>query len=166
MCFPVVNFPLRTTFVQTTSGRLLILLRDFIFQPFSMIDFISPTIKDHYIKGKCAKCFREGITKSWTYYHFAARPVVKNFSKQLQQTNILITNKNIQMTRLEKNQLISKRNKGRSNYFCSKLFLANIPLMVQYFEQFTNNRFLDQYCERLFHAFHDVPILYPLKLSK
>ena len=78
-CFLVVNL----SFLQTTSGRLLILLRDFIFQPFSMIDFISPTIKDHYIKGKCAKCFREGITKSWTYYHFAARPVVKNFSKQL-----------------------------------------------------------------------------------
>ena len=78
MCFPVVNFPLRTTFVQTTSGRLLILLRDFIFQPFSMIDFISPTIKGHYMKCICSKCFREGITKSWIYYQFAARTAVKN----------------------------------------------------------------------------------------
>ena len=78
MCFPVVNFPLRTTFVQTTSGRLLILLRDFIFQPFSMIDFISPPIKDHYIKCICSKCFREAITKSWIYYQFSTRTVVKN----------------------------------------------------------------------------------------
>ena len=64
--------------LQTTSGRMLILLRDFIFQPFSMIDFISLTIKDHYIKCICSKCFREGITKSWIYYQLAARTVVKN----------------------------------------------------------------------------------------
>ena len=64
-CFPLVNFSLRTPFLQTTSGRLLILLRDFIFQPFSMIDFISPTVKDHYIKCICSKCFIEGISKSW-----------------------------------------------------------------------------------------------------
>ena len=67
------------------------------------------------------------------------------------------------MTRLERNrQLISKRDKDkerRSNYFCSKLFLVNIPFMVQYFEQFTNNGFLDWYYERLcVTLFHDVPI--------
>ena len=53
-------------------------LRDFIFQPFSMIDFISPPIKDHYIKCICSKCFREAITKSWIYYQFSTRTVVKN----------------------------------------------------------------------------------------
>ena len=48
------------------------------------------------------------------------------------KTNFLITNKNIKMTRLEKNRyLIPKRDKERkSNYFCSKIFLANIPFMV------------------------------------
>ena len=72
------------------------------------------------------------------------------------------------MTRLEKNrQLISKRDKERSNYFCCELFLANIPFMVQYFEQFTNNGFLDSCYERpCFTLFHDVPILYYLKLSQ
>ena len=41
----------------------------------------------------------------------------------------LITNKNMQMTRLEKNKyLVSKRDKGRrSNYFCSKLLLPIFP---------------------------------------
>ena len=77
-CFPVMNFPLRALCLQSTSGRLLILLRDFIFQPFSMIDFISPTIKGHNMKCICSKCFREGITKSWIYYQFAARTAVKN----------------------------------------------------------------------------------------
>ena len=73
------------------------------------------------------------------------------------------------MTRLEKSrQLISKGDKERrNNYFCSKLFLANIPIMVKYFEQFTKNGFLDWYYERLWLThFGDVPILYHLKLSK
>ena len=78
--FSVVSFPIRTAFLQTTSGQLLILLHDFIFQSFSMIDLISPTIKDHYIKCKFSKCFREGITKSSIYYQFAARTVVKNLA--------------------------------------------------------------------------------------
>ena len=48
------------------------------------------------------------------------------------------------MTWLEKNRLISKPDKERkSNYFCSKSFLINIPFMDWYFEQFTNNEFLD-----------------------
>ena len=73
-CFPV-NFAkfLRIPSLQNTSGRLL-LFCDFIFHTFSIIDFISPTIKDHYMK--CSKCFREGI--SWIYYQFAVRTVVKN----------------------------------------------------------------------------------------
>ena len=69
------------------------------------------------------------------------------------------------MSWLEKSrQLISKRDKeGRSNYFCSKLFLVNITFTVQYFEQFTNNEFLDWHYERLcFTSFQDVPILCPL----
>ena len=73
------------------------------------------------------------------------------------------------MTRLEKSrQLISKGDKERrNNYFCSKLFLANIPIMVKYFEQFTKNGFLDWYYERLWLThFGDVPILYHRKLSK
>ena len=55
------------------------------------------------------------------------------------------------MTWLEKNrQFILKRDKEkRSNYSCSKLFLANIPFMLYYFEQFTDNEFLDWYFERL-----------------
>ena len=65
------------------------------------------------------------------------------------------------MTWLEKNrQLISKRDKERrSNYFCSKLFLANIPFMVQHFEKFTNNGLLDWCYEKIcLTLFHSVPI--------
>ena len=80
-----VNFAkfLRKPFSDNISGRLL-LLRDFNFQTFSIIDFISPTIKDHSIKCICPNCFREGITKSWIYYQFAARTVVKNLLPGLQ----------------------------------------------------------------------------------
>ena len=83
-CFPenLAKF-LRIPFLQNTSGRLL-LYRDFIFQTFSIIDFISPTIKDHCIKCICSKCFREGITESWIYYRFAARTVMKNLLPGLQ----------------------------------------------------------------------------------
>ena len=59
------------------------------------------------------------------------------------------------MTWLEKNRyLILKRDKERrSNYFCSELFRANIPFMVQCIEQFTNNGFLNWYYEDFFQAF-------------
>ena len=46
-------------------------MRDFIFHTFTIIDFISPTIKDHYMKCVYSKCFREDI--SWIYYQFAVR---------------------------------------------------------------------------------------------
>ena len=77
-CFPG-NFAkfLRTPFLENISGRML-LLRDFDFQTFSIIDFILPRIKYHNIKCICSECFREGITKFWTYYQFAIRTVVKN----------------------------------------------------------------------------------------
>ena len=86
--FSCCEFSSKNTFLQTTSGQLLILLCDFIFEPFSMIDFISPTNKDHYIKCICSKCFWEGITKSWIYYQFVARTVVnKYFNNEQKQTN-------------------------------------------------------------------------------
>ena len=86
--FSCCEFFSKNTFLQTTSGQLLILLCDFIFEPFSMIDFISPTNKDHYIKCICSKCFWEGITKSWIYYQFVARTVVnKYFNNEQKHTN-------------------------------------------------------------------------------
>ena len=70
---------------------------DFIFQTFSIIDFISPTIKGQNIKCICSKCFREGITKFWIYYQFydkewgekpATSTVVrKYFSNEQKHTN-------------------------------------------------------------------------------
>ena len=76
--FSCCEFSSKNTFCTDHLWTTAILLRDFIFQPFSMIDFISPTIKGHYMKCICSKCFREGITKSWIYYQFAARTAVKN----------------------------------------------------------------------------------------
>ena len=66
------------------------------------------------------------------------------------------------MTGLGKNQLISKRDKERNKYFFSKFFLAGIPFMVQYFYQFTHNRFLDWCYERLVsHFFTMFPFYIP-----
>ena len=76
--FSCCEFSSKNTFCTDHLWTTAILLRDFIFQPFSMIDFISPTIKGHNMKCICSKCFREGITKSWIYYQFAARTAVKN----------------------------------------------------------------------------------------
>ena len=76
--FSCCEFSSKNTFCTDQLWTTAILLRDFIFQPFTMIDFISPTIKGHYMKCICSKCFREGITKSWIYYQFAARTAVKN----------------------------------------------------------------------------------------
>ena len=76
--FSCCEFSSKNTFCTDHLWTTAILLRDFIFQPFSMIDFISPPIKDHYIKCICSKCFREAITKSWIYYQFSTRTVVKN----------------------------------------------------------------------------------------
>ena len=83
-CFPgsFAKF-LRTPFLENISGRML-LLRDFNFQTFSIIDFVLPTIKYHNIKCICSECFREGITKFWTYQQFAIRTVVKNLPPGLQ----------------------------------------------------------------------------------
>ena len=141
---------------KNTFFREQLLLRDFIFQTFSINDFIPPTIKDHNIKCICSKCFKDGITKSWIYYQFAARTVVKN----------LPANKQKHVNDLARKELVDfKKKQRRSNYFCSKLFLANISFMFSILN--TLNGSLDWYDERLcFTLFRDVPILYPLKLSK
>ena len=53
----------------------------------------------------------------------AARTVVNNFFKNEQK----YTDDSVRQEKM----LISKRDKERrSNYFCSKLFLVNIPIMV------------------------------------
>ena len=79
------------------GGTSSIILRNFIFQTFSIINFILPAIKDQYQKCICMKCFREGITKSWISYQFyhkewveklAARTVVnKYFNNEQKHTN-------------------------------------------------------------------------------
>ena len=82
---------------KTFSGRLLLLCA-FNFQTFAIIDFISPTIKDHNIKCLCSKCLREVLLNPGYITNlssgedcskkFAARTVVnKYFNNEQKHTN-------------------------------------------------------------------------------
>ena len=126
-CFPG-NFAkvLRTPFLENISRRLL-LLRDFNFQAFSIIYFISPTIKDHNIKCICSKCFREGITNSWIYYQFVIRTVVKNLPPGT-VVNKYFNNKQKHTNGSARKELLDFNKRQWKKEYCSRLFLRIFPL--------------------------------------
>ena len=123
---------------QQSRGSLTtpsIALRYFIFETFTIIDFISPPTKtitkNVYVRSLSERIllnsgygtnFTCDLHKEWDD-KIAARTVVNNFFKNEQK----YTDDSVRQEKM----LISKRDKERrSNYFCSKLFLVNIPIMV------------------------------------
>ena len=122
---------------QQSRGGLTtpsIALRYFIFQTFTIIDFISPTTKtitkNVYIQSFSERMllnpgYRTNFTcdlhKEWDEKLTARAVANKYFNNELKYTNDSIR---------KEQMLISKRDKERrSNYFCPKLLL-NIPIMV------------------------------------
>ena len=111
--------------VYTTPS---VALSDFIFKAFSIIDFISSTIKtitkNVYVWSVSERVLlNPGYSTNFTYdlhkewgEKFAASTVGNVFFKH--------TNDSIR-----KEQIVSFK-KRRSSYFCFKFFLANIPFMV------------------------------------
>ena len=123
---------------QLSRGGLTtpsIALRDFIFQTFTIIDFISPPTKT-ITKNVYVQSFSErmllnpgyrtnftcALLKEWDEKLTARAVANKYFNNEPKYTNDSIR---------KEQMLISKRDKERrSNYFCSKLLLVNIPIMV------------------------------------
>ena len=107
---------------QQSRGGLTtpsVALRYFIFETFTIIDFISPTTKT-ITKNEYLRSLSERILLNSGY---GTRTVVNNFFNNEQK----YTDDSVRQEKM----LISKRDKERrSNYFCSKLFLVNIPIMV------------------------------------
>ena len=112
-----------------------IALRDFIFQFFTIIDVVSPPTKI-ITKNVSVQSFSErmllnpgyrtnftcDLHKEWDEKLTTRAAGNKYFNNEPKYTNDSIR---------KEQMLISKRDKERrSNYFCSKLLLVNIPIMV------------------------------------